>query len=117
MSLESDIEIREKHLKHIAEITKDMKHSTSPIKAESRSDMVYRKDRLRQNYDIRNMKPENLTTYQNVQLKEVKKQLYDFEMRDLRKAIFRTFEGPEEKVEFLFNSPSEKEIVELEVII
>lgn len=81
--------------------------------AQEHKDVEYHKDRLRQFHDIRNMKEEDLTTYQKIQLREVKKQLYQLEMRDLRKAIFRTFEGPEE--DGLINYPLEKELIEMEV--
>ena len=83
------------------------------MSAQDRFDMIYRKDRLRQFHDIRNMKQEDLTRYQKMQLRDVKRQLYEFEMKQLQKAIFRTFEGPEDDREDL----EIKETIVMEVII
>jgi hypothetical protein len=97
MSTETDGQIREKHLKHIAEISKNIQPiRTGPITSEERFDMVFRKDRLRQFWDIRNRPEKDLSRFQKMQLRDIQRQLYELEMRDLRKAIFRTFEGPEE---------------------
>jgi len=98
MTEQTDEEIREKHLKHIAEISKNLEPiRTGPVTAEERFDMVYRKDRLRQFCDIRNMKSEDLTRFQKMQLRDIKKYVYELEMRDLRKKIFRTFDNWEIK--------------------
>jgi hypothetical protein len=119
MTTLEDVEIREKHLKHIAEISKNIQPiRTGPITSQERFNMVYRKDRLRQFHDIRNMKPEDLTRFQKMQLRDVKRQLYDFEMVRLRKTIFRTFDftiEEKEEIECLINYPLEKQAIEMEV--
>jgi len=117
MTEQTDEEIREKHLKHIAEISKNLEPiRTGPITSQERFEMVYRKDRLRQFCDIRNMKESDLTRFQKMQLRDIKKYVYDLEMRDLRKKIFRTFEGPEEETESLINQTKQNESIEMEVI-
>ena len=56
---------------------------------------IFERDRIRQFSDIRNKEEKELTRYQQTQLRDIKKYLYDLEMVELQKAIFRMFKRRE----------------------
>ena len=77
-------------------------------------ELIFTKDRIRQFSDIRNIPEKDLSSYQKTQLKDIKKYVYDLEMVELQKTIFRMFDRRKDTLyECLISHPQERPILEM----
>jgi hypothetical protein len=54
--------------------------------------LAEKRDRLRENYDIRNKTNKQLTRYQQTQRRDIEKQISEHMNKELRNKIFNTFD-------------------------